>query len=97
VAWDITVGPLSRSEPSVHVLARWDYPSTIKDVTLQAGPGVRRATFGGASRRELAQWSDPLQSVFGWQDDLVEPRAILEWTDQTGQRSQQLIDLAVEV
>jgi hypothetical protein len=95
--WDIFVGLLSRSEPSVHVLASWDYPSTIKDVTLQAGPGVRRTTFGGASRREMAQWSDPVQSVFRWQDDVAEPRAILEWTDQTGQRAQQLIDLAVDV
>ena len=97
MAWDITVGQLAGSEPAAHVLARWDYPSSIKDVTLEAGPGVRRTTFGGASRREMAEWSDPMQSVFRWKDDVAEPRAILEWTDQAGQRAQELIDLAVNM
>jgi hypothetical protein len=92
--WDITVGPLFRREPSVHVVARWADPSTINDVTLEAGPGVKRETFGGADRREIAEWSDPMQSVFRWHADVAEPRAILEWTDQTGQRVQKLIDLA---
>jgi hypothetical protein len=97
MAWDITVGQLAGSEPAAHVLARWDYPSSIKDVTLEPGPGVRRTTFGGASRREMAEWSDPMQSVFRWKDDVAEPRAILGWTDQAGQRAQELIDLAVNM
>ncbi|HEX2893159.1 MAG TPA: hypothetical protein VHO29_04055 [Marmoricola sp.] len=88
MSWEITIRRQTRNEPSAHVLAAWNHPSTITDVSMEAGEGVRRSSFGGASRREMAEWSKPLEGVFRWSDDLAEPQVILRWTDEDGSHAQ---------
>lgn len=92
--WEIKLRRSGRPEDrAAHLIATWDHPSTITNVSLEAGTGVSRTSFGGASRGEMAEWSKPIEGVFRWPVDLSDPRAILRWTDPDGESCQESVRL----
>ena len=86
MTWDVQQRMSDREDTSSHVYIGWAGGSTVYEVAVIGGEGLRQTSMGMATttRAEMTQRSKRLEAIYRWDEDNAKPTVLITWSERPG-------------